>query len=305
MQILGVPIMPKFYKSNPGINLPEDKDIIHDPNIQFFKNNDQPSHVIEKFLDDKERKILLDFFLNEYENNGENVNNKILRINHPSDYQLIQEIVHDKLKTQLDEDFTFYSQVSSDPISVGDQFFKILTPYQLHTDCITHIPGYKPYKDVVIPIELSDDKALFYYTCEQRYKSRATLFQKGRKNKYFAVYSNILREKPYEQYGVENCKYDAMDLDWFDKHVGKKDYATSYEGISIEETFPWIPGNAIVQDSCVIHGSSNYNMDNVSWKIGLTFHLLIKDPTYGKEIDGEYYTKFSRYTESLLEKNKG
>ena len=205
-----------------------------------------------------------------------------------------------KLQKQFG-DFTYYSDVSDDPINVGDQFFKIVSPYQLHTDCVTHIPGYKPYKDIIIPIAVSDDVELFYYVCEQRYKSRGTQFQRGRQNKYFPSYSNVLREKPYEEYGVENVKYGAISQEWFQKHVSENVSRSAYEGISIENTFAWSPGNAIVQDSCAIHGSSNYNIDKIKWKIGLTFHLLKADPNYGKPIDGHFYTKFSRYTKPLIE----
>lgn len=292
--------MPKFYKSNPASVLPPDKDIIHDPDIRFFENEDEPSYMIENFIDEGEISALLNFFNQEYEENGENINNKILHINHPSRYELVREITHSKLQKQFG-DFTYYSDVSDDPINVGDQFFKIVSPYQLHTDCVTHIQGYKPYKDIIIPIAMSDDVELFYYICEQRYKSRGTQFQKGRQNKYFPSYSNVLRERPYEEYGVENVKYGAIPQEWFQKHVSENVSLSAYEGISIENTFAWSPGNAIVQDSCAIHGSSNYNVDKIKWKIGLTFHLLKADPNYGKPIDGHFYTKFSRYTKPLIE----
>lgn len=292
--------MPTYYKSQSAIGLPPDGDIIHDPDIRFFTCDDEPSYTIKNFIDEKERKALFDFFTEEYERTGENINNKILHINHPIRHNIIKDIVHKKLVSHFGDKIVYYSDVSNDPINVGDQFFKIESPYQLHTDCVTHIPGYKPYKDVIIPIEMAADKELFYYICEQRYKSRGSQFQKGRSNFYFPSYSNVLRSKPYEEYGVENVKYDAIQPEWFEKHVSDKVSRTAYEGISIEGTFPWIPGDAIVQDSCAIHGSSNFNTESVPWKIGLTFHLLIADSSYGHEIDGEYYTKFSRYTKPLI-----
>ena len=54
--------MPKFYKSNPASVLPPDKDIIHDPDIRFFENEDEPSYMIENFIDEGEISALLNFF---------------------------------------------------------------------------------------------------------------------------------------------------------------------------------------------------------------------------------------------------
>lgn len=291
--------MTNNYKSNP-IELDPTKDVIHDPNIYFFDHKDEPSYVIEDFITEDERLFLYDFFLYEYQRNGENINNKVLHITHPIRYNVIRDILEHKLKQEFGNDIIFYSDVSNDPISVGDQYFKIIAPYQLHTDCITHIPGYKPYKDIVIPIALDIPKDTYYFTCNQRYKSRAAQFNYGFNHKYFPNYSNIYRENPYEEYGVENVEYGKMDIDFIRKYNSVTTPDSVFSGISIEKIFKWTPRNAIVQDSCVIHSSTDFRRNGINWKIGLTFHLLKPDPNYGKEIVGDYYTKFSKYTQPLI-----
>jgi hypothetical protein len=292
--------MTNLYKSNP-IELDPKKDIIHDPDIYFFNHKDEPSYVIEDFITEDERIFLYEFFNHEYEISGENINNKVLHLIHPITYAVIRDIFEHKLKQEFGNDIVFYSDVSNDPISVGDQFFKIISPYQLHTDCVTHIPGYKPYKDIIIPIALDkSEEDTYYFTCNQRYKSRAAQFNYGFNHKYFPNYSNIYREKPYEEYGVENVEYGKMDMDFIRKYNSETTPDSVFNGISIEKIFKWIPRNAIVQDSCVIHSSTDFRKKGISWKIGLTFHLLKRDDSYGKEIIGNYYTKFSRYTQPLV-----
>ena len=294
--------MTQFFKSNPDFDMSifKNKDIIHDPNIKFFEHENEESYVIENFISEDERKSLYNFFTSEYNNSGENINDNILHIIHPIRYKLIQEILLDKLKKYFGDDIVFYSDVSNDPISVSDQFFKISNPYQLHTDCVTHISGYKPYKDVIIPIEIHKDAEVFYYTCNQRYKARASQFQYKWHNNYFPNYSNILRMKPYADYGVEDVEYNEISDEWINKHIPSYVPKSVFNGLSIEHTFPWIPRNAIVQDSSVLHGSSDFRQKGVEWKVGLTFHLLKKDDTYGSEVEGNYYTKFSRYTQPLI-----
>lgn len=293
--------MTKLLKSNP-IEIDPEKDIIHDPDIYFFENDDEPSYVIEDFIDEEERTFLHNFFDYEYAKTGENINNKVMHITHPITYTVIRDMLESRIKKEFGEDIVFYSDVSNDPISVSDQFFKIERPYRLHTDSVTHIPGYRPYKDIIIPISTDNaEEKTYYFTCNQRYKSRAAQFNYGFNHSYFPSYSNVYREKPYEQYGVENVEYGKMDMDFIRKyHYGIEEFESVYEGISIEKIFEWIPRNAIVQDTCVIHSSVDFRKYGIKWKIGLTFHLLKPDPNYGKEIVGNYYTKFSRYTQPLV-----
>ena len=125
-------------------------DIIHDPNTKFFKDQYDPSYIIP-FITEQEREQLLKFWYDEYENVGWNINGHIVNIPHPIRYDIVADIIKPKIYKHFGDDIVFYSDISNDPVSVGDQMFKSIRPYGLHTDSVTHIKGYRPYKDIIIP----------------------------------------------------------------------------------------------------------------------------------------------------------
>lgn len=237
----------------------------------FFECKDEESYTISDFCDTKELLAIHSVFL---ESNIQSYNNKIHQLAHPIHNPIIAEIIKPKIK-KLFPQAIYYSDVSNDKINVGDQMYIAYTPYSMHTDCAIHIPGYKPFKDVIIPIALSHEKEIHYFTCNQRYKSRAAFFNRGRPGNYIPNGSDIFREHPYEYYGVENVEY-GKDMSWALEHGPDWVKPISYEGLSIEKILPWIPGTAIVNDSCVLHSGSDFRKKDVKWKIGLTFHLLVK-----------------------------
>ena len=268
-------------------------DIIHDPNTKFFKDQYEPSYCIP-FLSDKEREQLLKFWYDEYDNVGWNINGHIVNIPHPIKYDAVAEIVKPKIYDHFGDDIIFYSEVSTDEISVGDQMFKSIRPYGLHTDSVTHIPGYRPYKDIIFPLEIHNDAEIDYVTFKQRYRGRATHFMKDRHIGNFSSYSNTFRLLPYEQYGVEGVEYDALDWQWMKEEMPEHIPMSVYEGLSIEEVLPWKLGYGIVQDTSVLHAPTDFTKKGAEWKIGLTFHLMKKDETYSNILQG-YATPFSRY----------
>jgi hypothetical protein len=246
------------------------QDLIKQPRI-FFNCEDQESYSIDDFCDDKELLLIHREFLNA---DIKSYNGKIHQLAHPIHNPVIGEIIKPKIK-KIFPNAVYYSDVSNDPINVGDQLYITYTPYSMHTDCAVHIDGYKPFKDVIIPIAMSDEKEIHYFTCNQRYKSRAAFFNRGRSSNYIPNGSDVLREHAYEYYGVENVEY-GEDMSWALENGPSWVEPISYEGLSIEKIFPWVPGNAIVNDSCVLHSGSDFRKKSVEWKIGLTLHLLTK-----------------------------
>ena len=72
-----------------------------------------------------------------------------------------------------------------------------------------------------------------------------------------------------------------------------------YEGLTIEKVLPWRPKCAIIHDASVLHAPADYRKHGCSYKVGLTLHLMKRDPDYNNRLEG-YYTPFSRYTKPLI-----
>jgi hypothetical protein len=197
------------------------------------------------------------------------------------------------------DDVVFYSDISKDPISVGDQFFKSVKPYGLHTDAVTHLTGYRPYKDIIIPVELDSIPVSEYVTFNQRYRGRATHFMRGRDIGSFANYANVVRHQSYEEYGVENLEHNERDQKILEDIMPEHIPMSIYEGLSIEKILPWKPRCAIIHDASVLHAPADYRKHGCKYKIGLTLHLMKRDPDYNNRLEG-YYTPFSRYTKPLI-----
>jgi len=272
-------------------------DIIHNPNVKLFKDQYEKSYTVDNFINDKEKDTLLDFY--EKYNNVEVVNNHIHHIIYPLKEKIISDILRPKIHEHFGDDIYFYSDISNDPISVGDQLFKAVKPYGLHTDSVTHIDGYRPYKDIIIPIAIDHINASEYVTFNQRYRGHATQFMRGRLINSFANYHNVIRIQSYDEYGVESLDYSNKDHNHLEKIMPSHIPLNIYDGLSIEKVCKWEPKTAIIQDTSILHAPAGFTELGCKWKLGITFHLMKKDPSYkNNTIDG-YYTKWSRYTKPM------
>ena len=269
-------------------------DIIHNSNIELFEDQNESSYIIENFISENERLLLERYFRSEIEISGEIINNQICRVTYPMKHKLISNLIRDKIYDHFGDDIIIYSDIQNDPMCVGDQFFKAVKPYGLHTDSITHIDGYRPYKDIIIPIYLSGPES-YYITFNQRYRGHATQFMRGRLINSFANYHNVIRIQSYDEYGVENLDYSNRDHKIIEKYNPKHIPMSVYDGLSIEKILKWQPKNAIVNDTSVLHAPSDFNSENGDYKIGLTFHLMKKEKEYKNSIKG-HYTSWSNLT---------
>ena len=173
-------------------------DIIHDPDTVLFEDQNEPSYTVDGFINDSECESLSSYFKDNFDRIGHNINDHVLHITYPMLIAEISDIVRPKIYEHFGEDVVFYSDVAqSDPMSVGDQFFKSIKPYGLHTDAVTHLTGYRPYKDIIIPVELDSIPVSEYVTFNQRYRGRATHFMRGRHIGSFANYANVIRHQSY------------------------------------------------------------------------------------------------------------
>ena len=274
-------------------------DVIHDTNPSLFTDQDEESYVEKDFINDSERNTLSAFFKDNFDRIGYNINGHVLHITFPMLIPAISDILRPKVLQHFGSDVVFYSDVSDDPMSVGDQYFKSVKPYGLHTDAVTHINGYRPYKDIIIPIDLDKVEETHYVTFNQRYRGRATHFMRGRKIGSFANYANVIRHQSYEEYGVENIGHNEKDMLILEKIMPKHIPMSIYEGLSIEKILKWRPTDALIHDSSVLHAPTDFREQGARYKTGITLHLMKADPTYNNRLEG-YYTPFSRYTKPLI-----
>jgi len=293
--------MPK-YKTDRPFSQEELKkmDVIHDPATKLFEDQYDDSYVVEEFINETEREILSTFFKENFEKIGYDINGHVLHITFPMLIPAISEIVRPKIYEHFGQDVIFYSDVAQDdPMSVGDQFFKSIKPYGLHTDAVTHLNGYRPFKDIIIPIDLDSISASSYVTFNQRYRGRATHFMRGRDIGSFANYANVIRHQSYEEYGVDKIDYSEKDHATLEKIMPEHIPMSIYHGLTIEKILPWKPKCAIIHDASVLHAPADYRKQGSGYKIGLTLHLMKKDETYNNRLEG-YATPFSRYTRNLV-----
>ena len=97
-------------------------DIIHNTDVKLFEDQYEDSYTIDNFISEKEKDTLIDFY--EKYKNVEVVNHHIYHIIFPLKEKVISDILRPKIHEEFGDDIYFYSDISNDPISVGDQFFK-------------------------------------------------------------------------------------------------------------------------------------------------------------------------------------
>ena len=267
-------------------------DIIHNPDVKLFEDQYEDSYTIDEFINDKEKDTLIDFY--EKYKDVEVVNNHIYHIIYPLKEKVISDILRPKLYEEFGDDIIFYSDISNDPISVGDQFFKAVKPYGLHTDSVTHLDGYRPYKDIIIPIAIDHINESEYVTFNQRYRGHATMFMNGRSISNFPNYHNVVKIQSYEDYGVENLDSSNKDKDRLEKIMPKHIPTSVYDGLSIEKVLKWQHRNAIVNDTSVLHAPTEFS----DYKIGLTLHLMKEDKEYKNSLK-DNYTSWSNLTKPI------
>lgn len=293
--------MPKYKTDRPFTEQQlKAMDVIHDPNTKMFEDQYEGSYVVEDFISGVECATLQLWFKDNFPKIGYEINEHVLHITFPMLIQTISNIIRPKIYEHFGDDIVFYSDVSKDPISVGDQFFKSVKPYGLHTDAVTHINGYRPYKDIIIPIELDQITETKYVTFNQRYRGRATHFMRGRDIGSFANYANVVRHQSYEEYGVEGIDHSGKDDLLLRELMPSHIPMDIYDGLTIEKVLPWRPGCAIIHDASVLHAPADYRTQGCGYKVGLTLHLMKEDETYNNRLEG-YYTPFSRYTKPLIQ----
>ena len=230
-------------------------------------------YQIEKFFDNIEVKFLVDWYYKNISNRGWHIQGGDL--NYIENFKEVSEILLPKIQKHFGE-FRLYNQIHNDKYPHSADFFieqtKIFAP---HTDAITHIPKWLTQKDIVIPLWIENDAEVYTYNFNQRCYRRSTHFRKGSKDTGLNVYSNALRET----YDIEGIKYlngNEIDYDFVENHIGDRFSPTYFEGMTVHSIEKNIPGNAIIKDTALIHGPSNYHLKGASKKLNISIRMFKK-----------------------------
>ena len=230
-------------------------------------------YQIEKFFDNTEVKFLVDWYYKNIKNQGWHIQGGDL--NYIENFKEVSEILLPKIQKHFGE-FRLYKHIHNDEHPHSADFFieqtKIFAP---HTDAITHIPKWLTQKDIVIPLWIENDAEVYTYNFNQRCYRRSTHFRKGSKDTGLNVYSNALRET----YDIEGIKYlngNEIDYDFVENHIGDRFSPTYFEGMTVHSIEKNIPGNAIIKDTALIHGPSNYHLKGASKKLNISIRMFKK-----------------------------
>ena len=283
-------------------------DSIHNPNETLWEGifPEEDTYQIENFLDRDELKFIIDWYYKEKPQQGFYLQKKALQfIGDQHNDPAIREILSPKIKDKFG-DFRLYSELHNDVHPHSADFIceqtRIFGP---HTDAITHIPKWLTQKDIIIPLWVENDAEVYTYSLDQRCYRRATHFRKGAVEKGTNVYSNVLRDG-YELEGINNLNGTEIDHDFLEKHIGPRFLKSYFEGLTVNSVEKNIPGSAIIKDSSVVHGPSNYNLKGATRKLNISIRMFKEVPdwdpnTLFSEINFEACNKRTYYNNEKTE----
>ena len=248
---------------------------------------EESTYQIENFLSQEEVKFIIDWYYKKKPEKGFYLQNKQLQFVGMNSHTMIGEtqgtkevceIVFPRIKKYFGE-YKLYDELHNDvnPHS-ADLMCEQTRIFGPHTDAITHIPGWLTQKDIILPLWIENDAETYTYAMDQRCYMRGTHFRKGAVEKATNVYSNVLRDS-YNVPGIKYLNGNEIDHDFLEKHIGPRFLKSYFEGLTVESTQENIPGNAIIKDSSVIHGPSNYNLHGASKKLNISIRMFkeVKD----------------------------
>lgn len=277
-------------------------DTIHNKNETIWQGifPEEDTYQIKDFLSQEEIKFIVDWYYTEKPNKGFYLQKKALQfVGDQHDDPTIKEILFPKIKKHFGE-FKLYSELHNDVHPhTADFIIEQTRIFGPHTDAITHIPRWLTQKDIIIPLWIENDAEVYTYACDQRCYLRATHFRKGATESGTNVYSNVLRDS-YNRPGITNLNGDKIDMQFIKEHIGDRFEKSYFEGLTINNIQENVPGNAIIQDSSVIHGPCNYNLQGSSRKLNISIRMFKEVPEWSpntvfSDINFEACTKRTYY----------
>ena len=283
-------------------------DSIHNPKETLWEGifPEEDTYQIENFLDKDELKFIIDWYHKEKLQQGFYLQKKALQfIGDQHNDPAIREILFPKIQKKFG-DFKLYSELHNDINPHSADFIceqtRIFGP---HTDAITHIPKWLTQKDIIIPLWVENDAEVYTYSLDQRCYRRGTHFRKGSTDTGTNVYSNVLRDG-YELEGINNLNGIEIDHDFIEDHIGDRFAHSYFEGLTVNSVEKNIPGSAIIKDSSVVHGPSNYNLKGATRKLNISIRMFKEVPdwdpnTVFSEINFEACNKRTYYNNEKTE----
>ena len=263
-----------------------EKDIVHNPHETSFKeflDNQYSFQQINDVFSDNEINFLVNFFFKNVSTKGYKLFDSLKFILYPLNFEKIREIIYGKITDKIGSFWSYYD-INKDSVHQSSDFFMYQTKiFMPHTDSITHIKGFVPYRDIIIPLAIDKDINSGFYICNQRWYGRSSHLKFGCFDNYVTNYSNIFRCYPYENYGIENVTYDSnisISSDWLNENIGNELEHSIFNGLSIEKEFSWLPGSIIIQNPACIHGPKSYLKKGAKWKLGITIRAFQKNDKY-------------------------
>ena len=248
-------------------------DTIHNRNETLWEGvfPEQDTYQIENFLSQEEVKFIVDWYYKNKSGKGFYLQEKALQFigDHHED-PAVREILFPKIRDKFGE-FKLYSQLHN--AHSADFICEQTRIFGPHTDAITHIPGWLTQKDIIIPLWIENDAEIYTYSLGQRCYRRGTHFRKGSTDTGTNVYSNVLRDG-YEVEGVKYLNGTAIDHDFIEDHIGDRFIKSYFEGLTLKSVEMNVPGNAIIKDSSVVHGPSNYNLKGATRKLNISIRMF-------------------------------
>jgi len=257
-------------------------DTIHNENETLWQGifPEEDTYQIENFLSKEEVKFIIDWYYEQKPKQGFYLQEKQLQfIGDIHEDPAVREIIFPKIQKHFG-DFRLYSQLHNDTNPHSADFIceqtRIFAP---HTDAITHIPGWLTQKDIIIPLWIENDAETYTYSLDQRCYRRGTHFRKGATSGGINVYSNVLRDS-YEIEGVTNVNGNEIDHDFIEQHIGNRFLKSYFEGLTVNSIDKNVPGSAIIKDSSVVHGPSNYNLKGATRKLNISIRMFKEVPDW-------------------------
>ena len=142
-------------------------------------------------------------------------------------------------------------------------FFETDYPHVIHNDDTFELPD-TVYKAITLPLELDQFNGVYPKLCffDQFYFHGPAKFFNGSKdiptyyNKQVYEYSNVCGVTAQTFVG-DNKLFTHLNSKWLD-------------GLSLNSTLDWIPGNALIFDSVRLHCASDFRKLGVTSKLGIS-----------------------------------
>lgn len=226
--------------------------------ISKIKENFDNPKTIKKFLDDTDIDHLINVYKKDCSSNGPYTN--VVRKNTgPVTLDLhhyFEDPVVKKILTNLRSCLGNYTITAA-------FFFKTDYPHIIHNDDTFELPD-TVFKGITLPLELEGFNGIYPKLCffDQHYFHGPAKFFNGDKD--IPTYYN---KQIYEYSNVDNLVEDKfIDSEKYFSHLKPQ----WLEGLSLQTTINWIPGDAIIFDSVQLHCASDFRNLGIKTKLGIS-----------------------------------